>query len=72
MNINELVKFNNQTITLEELTEIEKNEFVESVQDNGLSEHPSHSHQNWYTVYLKVFFINNNCNDCNEIQVYTK
>ncbi|MCB2300420.1 hypothetical protein [Clostridium tagluense] len=70
--INEnILKLAGELITLEQLQEIEENEAVESVENNGLSGNNPHYGKTWYSVKFNETFIAENCDDVSEIQVYT-
>jgi len=66
-----ILELDGELITLEQLTEIEENESVEAVENNGLSGNNPHYGKTWYSVKFNETFINNNADDISEIQVYT-
>lgn len=69
MNIEQIIGLDKEIITVEQLEEIESNEFVENVEFNGIS---GQNECKWYSVFLTEEYITSNCDDSNEIQVYVK
>lgn len=69
MNLEQLLKLDNEIITLEEMEEIEGSELVESVEFNGMS---GINNCKWYSIYLNETYIKEDCDDSNQIQVYIK
>ena len=67
-----ILKLDGELITLEQLSEIEENEAVEVVEDNGLSGSNKYYGKHWYSIRFKETFINECCDDVSEIQVYTE
>ena len=71
--INEnILKLDGKLITVEQLNEIEGNENVTAIEDNGMSGNGEHYNQHWYSIIFKENFIGKDCDDIKEIQVYTK
>ena len=67
MTLEQIIKLNNEIITLEQLAEIEESQCVELVEDNGMS---GLNGKHWYSITVTEMFINDSCDDVTEIQVY--
>jgi hypothetical protein len=68
--LEELLNLNHELITLEKLEEIEASEFVEGAEDNGMSGSDYYYNKHWYSIFFKKEYIDENCDNAKEIQVY--